>query len=599
MKHLLTKLLIVSVVLLSLLNLQACKQNKTAGNVIVSDDVEFENMVSTDVARAQKIATETLDTANSTQNDTLFLKGYFFKTLLDVNTGAKDKVIKDSELTLQYADKLGEGLYKHKTFYVLGKYYVLQNEYATALDYYLKAKDYFEKQNDLINLPTVYNGLGILYFEMGDFENSISFLNKSFEIYKKSGDTRGMAVFYGNMGNIYMFREDFVKAKAYQQESLSTFTSLKDTVNIVSTMINLSNIESNLKNYDSSLNMLNEALMLSEKISNRRLRERILHNYGLVYLETKQFDKAKAYFIQQIALTKEIGSPSGRLDGFLRLSDIAKAENRFKDYADYTRSYYTLKDSVFGSEIKQRIEELKWTNEFEKSELEKNLLKSKYDVEKGKSNYLTITIIFIVVISLLIIGVVWLSYSGNKKNLKISEFENEKLQENILREQINTEKEKAENEVLKLKSQQQELELDLKNREMTSISVKLIAKNKLMTEITELLEKSKKSKPAIDIEKELKSILSQNQNQEKDWEQFREVFEKIHPNFFEKIKKLYPQLSTTDVRICSYIKIGMSLHEVSNLLNITMQSLHTSRYRIRKKLSLPAEQNLDDFINNI
>ena len=188
-------------------------------------------------------------------------------------------------------------------------------------------------------------------------------------------------------------------------------------------------------------------------------------------------------------------------------------------------------------------------------------------------------------------------YNGNKKTLKISKFENEKLQEGIMREQINNEKEKAENELLKLKSQQQELELDLKNREITSISVQLIAKNKLMIEIADLLERSKKSKA--DIESDLKSILYQNQNQEKDWEQFREVFERVHPDFFEKIKTAYPQLSNTDIRICAYIKIGMSLHEVSNLLKITMQRLHTSRYRIRKKLNLDSEQNLDDFVSLI
>ena len=247
--------------------------------------------------------------------------------------------------------------------------------------------------------------------------------------------------------------------------------------------------------------------------------------------------------------------------------------------------------------MKQKIEELKWANEFEKSELEKSLLKSKYDVEKERSNYLIFSVILTVFVSMLIIGIVWLFYRNNKKGLQISKFENEMLQEKIEREHINFEKEKAENELLKLKSSQQELELDSKNREVTSISLQLIAKNKLMSEISGVLESSKKSKS--NIEADLKSILFQNQNQEKDWEQFRDVFEKIHPGFFEKIKSEYPQLSTTDIRICAYVKIRMSLNEVSSLLNISLQSLHTSRYRIRKKLNLSPEQNLDDFIFKI
>lgn len=557
----------------------------------------FESIATTNVNEARRVTDEIIRKAKSTNNDSLFLRGYYYKTLLDVNAGLSDRALKDSELALEYSDLLNDKYYKHKIFIILGKYYVQQNEYTTALNYYLKSRDYFDSTNDLYNLSSTYNGLGILYFEMGDFENCIENFNKAFAIYNKTGDARGIGVFYANMGNVYMVKEDFVKAKSYQYKSLTTFKSLKDTVSIVSCMINISNIDSNLKNFDSSFKMLNEALALSEQINNKRLKERILLNFGLTYADNNDLVNARIYLNQQLELSKAINFPRGELDALSKLADISKQDNDYKQYAEYTHHYYKLKDSVYGSEVKQKIEELKWANEFEKSELEKSLLKSKYDVEKERSNYLTFSVILTVFVSILIIGFVWLFYRNNKKNLQISKFENEMLQEKIEREHINFEKEKAENEVLKLKSSQQELELDSKNREVTSISLQLIAKNKLMSEISDILESSKKSKS--NIETDLKSILFQNQNQEKDWEQFRDVFEKIHPGFFEEIKSQFPQLSTTDIRICAYIKIRMSLNEVASLLNISLQSLHTSRYRIRKKLNLSSEQNLDDFIYKI
>lgn len=557
----------------------------------------FESIATTNVNEARRITDETIRKAENTNNDSLFLKGYYYRTLLDVNAGYTDRALKDSERALEYSEKLNDKYFKHKIFIVLGKYYVQQNEYTTSLNYYLKSKDYFEGTKDLYNLAKIYNGLGILYFEMGDFDNCIANFNKAFAIYNKTRDRRGIGVFYANMGNVYMIKEDYAKAKDYQYKSLSTFKGLKDTVSIVSCMINISNIDSNLKNYNSSFKMLNEALVLSEEINNNRLKERILLNFGLIYSDKNDFKNARNYLKQQLELSKTINYARGELDALSKLADISKQEKDYSQYAEYTRNYYKLKDSVYGSEVKQKIEELKWANEFEKSELEKSLLKSKYDVEKERSNYLIFSVILTVFISILIIGIVWLFYRNNKKSLRISTFENEMLQEKIEREHINFEKEKAENELLKLKSSQQELELDSKNREVTSISLQLIAKNKLMSEISGVLESSKKSKS--NIEADLKSILFQNQNQEKDWEQFRDVFEKIHPGFFEKIKSEYPQLSTTDIRICAYVKIRMSLNEVSSLLNISLQSLHTSRYRIRKKLNLSPEQNLDDFIFKI
>ena len=39
--------------------------------------------------------------------------------------------------------------------------------------------------------------------------------------------------------------------------------------------------------------------------------------------------------------------------------------------------------------------------------------------------------------------------------------------------------------------------------------------------------------------------------------------------------------------------------EISKLLNITMDSLHKSRYRLRKKMGLEAGQILETFIDTI
>lgn len=561
------------------------------------DTIDFDSVITIDVNEAKRITDAVLSEAERTNNDSAFLKGYYYRTLLDVNSGLTDRVKIDSKRALDYSALLQEDYYKHKLYTVLGKFYVQQNDFTKALNYYLKARDYFEPKQDFKNLAVCYNGLGILYFEMGDFENCIANFNKTFDIYNKTGDIRGKGIFYANMGNVYNIKEDYNKAKTYQYKALSTFSSLKDTVSTVSCMINISNIDSNLKNFDSSFSMLNDALRLAEQINNARLKERILFNIALIYDGKKDFVNARKYLEQDLVLSRNINYASGELDVLQKLSEIAGKQSNFKEQAQLTQNFYKLKDSIYGSEVKQKIEELKWANEFEKSELEKNLLRSKYEVEKERGNYLTVSIILTAIAALLGLGFVWLLYRNNKKNLQISNFENDRLHEKVVLEHINLEREQAENEILKLKSSKQELELESKNREITSMSIQLIAKNKLMSEISDALDNSKKSKS--NIEADLKSILFQNQNQEKDWEQFKEIFVKIHPRFFEKIASNYPQLSATDVRICAYIRIRMSPNAVAGLLNISLQSLHTSRYRIRKKLNLDVDQNLDDFIIGI
>lgn len=586
---------ILSYVLLTVIGCTKPKSTEKA-TVDLKAIQTFDSIVSIDISKASHIAEKALLDADHT--DSLLVKAYYYKARVSIQSGDAMKFMKYGKQTLQLADSLNSDFYKNKIHILLGRYYIQQNEYPEALKYYLEAENYFEKQKDSTNLAFVYNGLGIMNFDLKDFDKARQYFDKAFQIYQQQNDYRGIGVYYANMGNIYNIQKDFTNALAYQQESFQVFKKLRDTTNMVSAMINLSNIESQLNNVDHSLKVLDEAMTLTELKSNMvRLKERILLNYAILYTDIGAYDKAKATLSQHAAITDSLQYINGKLDALDLQMFIAGKRNNYKEEAAYTEAFYTLKDSLYGAQTKQRIEELKWQNEFEQSRLESALLKNKYQLEKDRGLYLRYAVAGIVLLCVLIIGFSWVLYKNIKNNLQISKISNEKLQEQIKTEHLEIEKERAENQVLLLRSEQQKSELDAKNREITTINLQLLAKNKIMAEITRVLEQ--KNKTVGSIEKDLKSILFQNQNQEKEWEQFGEVFEQIHPGFFDAIKTRYPKLSATDLRICAYIKIRMSLQETANLLNITLQSLHTSRYRLRKKLKLDSAVQLDDFIHEI
>ncbi|SFU76184.1 Tetratricopeptide repeat-containing protein [Pustulibacterium marinum] len=561
------------------------------------DEIEtFDSLVSLDIHSAQIKAKEAL--ATSTGVDSLRLKALYFNARISIQLGDFENFMKYGDATLQLSDSLQSPFFKNKIHELLGRYYTQHNEYPKALEYYLLAENYFETLKDNHNLSSIYNGLGILYFDLKEYEKSKQYFNKAYHLYVQIGDKRGEGIFYANMGNVYNINAMYDEALTYQQKSYYVFKSIHDTTNMISSMINLSNIKAQTGKIDEAIEQLDTAFELSEaNKSTLRLKERILLNYALLYLSLKKYDKAKKILREHDIVTDSLEYISGKLDAIDVRIDIANAEKDFEDVAAYTIAFYQLKDSVYGAQTKQKIEELKWQNEFDKSRLESELLQSKYQIEKERGTYLSYTIVLVILLSLVIISLVWVLYKNIRNNLKISKISNEKLQEQVKTEQLTIENERAENEILKLKAVQQTTELDAKNREITSINLQLLAKNKIMTDISKVVDRKNKSVSAI--EKDLKSIVFQNQNQEKEWEQFKEVFEKIHPGFFDTIKLKYPQLSATDLRICAYIKIRMSLNETANLLNITLQSLHTSRYRIRKKLNLPSEISLDDFIHEI
>lgn len=80
---------------------------------------------------------------------------------------------------------------------------------------------------------------------------------------------------------------------------------------------------------------------------------------------------------------------------------------------------------------------------------------------------------------------------------------------------------------------------------------------------------------------------------------FEFQMDEMHQNFFNVLHKQFPDLSVYDLRLCGYIKIGMNSKEIAEMLHVLPSSINVSRSRLRKKLNLPAEEELFTFLNKL
>ena len=53
-------------------------------------------------------------------------------------------------------------------------------------------------------------------------------------------------------------------------------------------------------------------------------------------------------------------------------------------------------------------------------------------------------------------------------------------------------------------------------------------------------------------------------------------------------------LTLTEIKICTFIKIGFDNYEISGIMNIGMRGVQQHRYRIKKKLNI--DKKLDQFL---
>lgn len=69
--------------------------------------------------------------------------------------------------------------------------------------------------------------------------------------------------------------------------------------------------------------------------------------------------------------------------------------------------------------------------------------------------------------------------------------------------------------------------------------------------------------------------------------------------FITKLSKIYPELSSEELKLCTFLKLNMSTKEIAEIKSITIAGVNKSRNRIRKKFGLKPEHNLYEFLNQI
>ncbi len=163
---------------------------------------------------------------------------------------------------------------------------------------------------------------------------------------------------------------------------------------------------------------------------------------------------------------------------------------------------------------------------------------------------------------------------------------------------------KLEIEQLKLEQDKEKVEKDnlLLEQELANYTLQLVNKKEIFDELLNDLKELRAIVKTQSSKSKLSNIFTKVR-QHKISEEYLEVFdvnfEKIHHQFFEKLRTIDPTISKRDLRLCAFIKMDLPNKEISPLLSISVRGIETARFRIRKKLGLSAQDNLHDFLKKL
>lgn len=157
-------------------------------------------------------------------------------------------------------------------------------------------------------------------------------------------------------------------------------------------------------------------------------------------------------------------------------------------------------------------------------------------------------------------------------------------------------------ELFTLRSQKIEDELHATEREMRTLLSTMFDKNKEIFDLQEQVESFEKSQfTKSDQEKEtmLNDLQSFSLLTENDWIEFKRLFEKLNPGFFDFFHEKYPEITSAEIRLAALIKLNLSNLEMSRTLAISPDSVRKTNLRLRKKLNIESLDDLNRFIKSI
>lgn len=158
---------------------------------------------------------------------------------------------------------------------------------------------------------------------------------------------------------------------------------------------------------------------------------------------------------------------------------------------------------------------------------------------------------------------------------------------------------KAENELIALRNEKLQGEIDFKNSELATSAMHLVQKGEILSRIRSELNQISKGleneKATAEIKRLIK-VLSEDEKMDSDWEHFARHFDKVHSDFVIGLKEKYPTITPNEIKLCAYLRMNLSTKEIAQLMNISVRGVEISRYRLRKKLGISSEINLFDYL---
>jgi hypothetical protein len=285
-----------------------------------------------------------------------------------------------------------------------------------------------------------------------------------------------------------------------------------------------------------------------------------LQRIAFIYQQTGKKDSAlvlaKLAYHYTLS-TFKYSNPSHHMNANKTLADMLQQQGNAAEAIRHFNIFHQLKDSTDSLVAASRLDRIQLQIDYEKSAGEINDLKEQNKTERQRRQLL-----FTALLLLLASGTLFVLWARQKNKLR----EQKLLQEKQLAE----------------------AEIKAANERLHDFTKNIIEKNELIEQLQLQLQTQNHQ---VNDELVKQTILT-----EEDWRRFKEMFTQVYPGFFKAIQHKAPNITTAELRMAAVIKMGMGNKYIASMLGVSGDTVRKSKFRLRQRLQLTEDNNLEDFI---
>ena len=468
---------------------------------------------------------------------------------------------------------------------------------------------------------------GRVMLELDKEEEALKFFLAAKDIYERTKDHKMLALIAEEVGMINRKQDLYDDALTNFREALTTYKQLKDSLSVISASLNIARVYLFKSEWDSCSLYYNNALEIA--VQKNYLSEiTILHELGILYRSMQNLSEAERYFLA--AYEKETDEEKKYMEclslGYLYMQMgqtenarkyLIMSANSSKAYTQisaYDCLYFLEKDidnfeeAIVYHELADSI-----TNAMEELNSRELIasLQKKYENEKLRNDNLqmkvryTNFILWGTIAFLFVVACMCYYYYKNRNNKKkIAEIELQ-IQEN--EEEIERYQQEIEDiQISKDQVLKENLMLEENRTKVGELNGKIVLltmQNKTLSEhLKELggeLNVGISSGSFIHAfrlllaikEGTLRGKLSNEERQK-----LFSLFDLIYWNYVSRLLERAPTLTKHDLEICCFLKFGLSHEELSCIFHTTSDSVTRAKGRLKGRLGISPQDDLDLFL---